>query len=172
EWKTLEQLTNLLASFAKATTLLEGSTYSTISFMSPAIKVFLQNCKPKLIDYNNDQNEIEIEDINFDDITTIFDNEEIVIDYDYNNEIEVTIDAKQIKVNQIIEIDSLVYKVKKALYTALKHYWKLLLVSSLIVTFLDPRYKRMDKFYKWEREQTIEAIQDLVQQHTNQLKIK
>lgn len=171
EWKTLEQLTNLLAPFAEATTLLGGSTYSTISFISPAIKVLLQNCKPRLIDYDDNQTENEIEDINFDDITTIFDDEEIIIDYDYNNEVEVTINAKQIKVNQFIETNGLIYKVKKALYAALKHYWKLPIESSLIATFLDPRCKKMDKFYEWEREQTIEAVRDLVQKHTNQVRV-
>ncbi|CAG8855806.1 16981_t:CDS:2, partial [Gigaspora margarita] len=91
----------------------------------------LQNCKPKLINYDNNQTETKIKNINFDNIITIFDDEKIIIDYDYNNEVEVTINAKQIKVNQFIETNRLIYK----------------------------------------REQTIEAIQDLVQKHTNQVRV-
>ncbi|CAG8838451.1 19947_t:CDS:2, partial [Gigaspora margarita] len=121
-----------------------------------------------LIDHSDDQIEDEIENMNFDDITTIFDNEEIVIDYDYNDEVEITANAKKVKVNQFVETNGLVYKVKNALYEALKYYWKLPLESSLIATFLDPRCKRMDKFYEWEREQAIEAVRDLVQKHANQ----
>ncbi|CAG8799054.1 17515_t:CDS:1, partial [Racocetra persica] len=74
-------------------------TYSTISFMLPAIKVLLQNCKPNASDYENYQIESESNNINFDDITTIFDEEEIIVDYDYDNEIEITIDAKEININ-------------------------------------------------------------------------
>ncbi|CAG8720918.1 19986_t:CDS:2, partial [Racocetra persica] len=110
EWQILEQLINLLAPFAKATTLL-----------------------------GNYQIESESDNINFDDITTIFDEEKIIVDYDYDNEIEITIDAKEINVNESIETKGLVYKVKNALYEALKYYWKLPLESSLIATFLDPR---------------------------------
>ncbi|CAG8834851.1 7009_t:CDS:1, partial [Racocetra persica] len=64
--------------FAKATTLLGGSTYSTISFMLLAIKVLLQNCKSKASDDENYQIESKSDNINFDDITTIFDEEEII----------------------------------------------------------------------------------------------
>ncbi|CAG8518982.1 915_t:CDS:2, partial [Cetraspora pellucida] len=55
EWQILKQLTNLLAPFAEATTLLGGSTYFTLSFMLSAIKVLLQNCKPKANDYKDYQ---------------------------------------------------------------------------------------------------------------------
>ncbi|CAG8511256.1 16875_t:CDS:2, partial [Cetraspora pellucida] len=120
----LEQLTNLLAPFAEATTLLGGSTYSTLSFMLSAIKVLLQNCKPKANDYEDYQIESEFDNdkINYDDITTIFDEEEIIVDYNYDNKIEITIDAKKININEFTETKGLVYKVKATLYEALKHY--------------------------------------------------
>ncbi|CAG8782792.1 14335_t:CDS:2, partial [Racocetra persica] len=96
---------------ANTTTLLGSSTYSTISFMLPEIKVLLQNCKPKASDYENYQIESKSDNINFDDITTIFDKEEIIVDYDYDNKIEITIDAKKINVNESIETKRLVYKI-------------------------------------------------------------
>ncbi|CAG8796358.1 7447_t:CDS:2, partial [Racocetra persica] len=106
--------------FAEATTLLEGSTYSTISFMLLAIKVLLQNCKPKASDDKNYQIESESDNINFDDIITIFDEKEIIVDYDYNNKIEITIDAKEINVNKSIETKGLVYKKREQAIEAVR----------------------------------------------------
>ncbi|CAG8715727.1 27016_t:CDS:2, partial [Racocetra persica] len=71
---------------------------STTNFLYvTTIRVLLQNCKPRLNDHNNDQIEVEIKNINFEDITTIFDNEKIVIDYDYNDEVEITANSKKVK---------------------------------------------------------------------------
>ncbi|CAG8840054.1 934_t:CDS:1, partial [Cetraspora pellucida] len=72
----------------------------------------LQNCKSKAS--NNEDYQIEFEfdnnKINYNNITTIFNKKEIIVDFDYNNKIKITIDAKKINVNKFTETKELVYK--------------------------------------------------------------
>ncbi|CAG8732827.1 2719_t:CDS:2, partial [Racocetra persica] len=68
EWIVLEELTMLLALFAEITELLDGSNYSTLSFLWPAITILTQNCALLVVSTN--AKEIDLIDTSdvFDDI--------------------------------------------------------------------------------------------------------
>ncbi|CAG8810314.1 35042_t:CDS:1, partial [Racocetra persica] len=55
-------------------------------------------------DYENYQIESESDNINFDYITTIFGEEEIIVDYDYINKIKITKDTKEINIKNLLKL--------------------------------------------------------------------
>ncbi|CAG8541975.1 8817_t:CDS:2, partial [Ambispora leptoticha] len=154
EWRVLEELTVLLAPFAKITELLGGSNYSTLSFMWPAITTLTRNCEP--ISANID------EEIDLISILTIFDEEEEedIVDLDEELEIITTADGNKIKLSQPQDTDDLVEKVKENLHKALCYYWDAPLNSSLIAMLLDPRCKSMNKLDSWERDKAISLLRE------------
>lgn len=154
EWKVLEELTMLLAPFAEITELLGGSTYSTVSFMWPAITTLTRTCEPMWMSIND----VEIDFMN---MSTIFEEEEEdIIDFDEELEIITTSNGNKFKLSQPQNTESLVEKVKASLHKALNHYWDAPLDSSLIAMLLDPHCKSMKKLDSWERDKAISLLQE------------
>ncbi|GES79445.1 zinc finger BED domain-containing protein 1-like [Rhizophagus clarus] len=119
EWEALRRLTNILKKFAEATDLLDGSTYTTISFMHQALQIIKQNICTTSTN----------ESVNID-LTTL----DIVFDEDveYADSPEDEIDTRHPKGRKIYIQDckDLEKNVKNALYKAMNHYWNRLKVQT------------------------------------------
>ncbi|CAG8473561.1 22983_t:CDS:2, partial [Cetraspora pellucida] len=154
EWRVLEELTVLLAPFAKITELLNSSNYFILSFMWPAITTLTRNCEPILANID--------EEINLISILTIFDEkeEEDIVNLDEELEIITTANGNKIKLSQPQDTDDLVEKVKEDLHKVLYYYWNILLNSSLIAMLLDPYCKSMNKLDSWEHDKAISLLQE------------
>ncbi|CAG8725344.1 15258_t:CDS:2 [Cetraspora pellucida] len=81
-----------------------------------AITILTQNCKPDNMLYD------DIKIVDLDNLNTIFENENLVVDYDKIFKTETTIKEYKIKVNDFINCDELVEKIKCSLHRALNFY--------------------------------------------------
>ncbi len=135
EWIVIKQLIKILEPFASGTELLEGSKYATISFMYDAITEITNGVISS--------NEVNPEEIDLTNPTTVFDIDIGIEDPDDNDEIDDYPKRRNISINIPQDCKNLIEKVKSALYTAMKHYWKVPQDEGLIAAFLDPRCKSL-----------------------------
>jgi len=133
EWVAIKQLIIILKPFASATELLEGSKYATISFMYDAITEITNG----LIN----SSEINPEEIDLTNPTTVFDNDIGIEDPDDDDEVDDHPKRRKISINTPQDCNDLIGKVRSALYIAIKHYWNVPQDECLIAAILDPRCK-------------------------------
>jgi hypothetical protein len=159
EWDAIKQLIEILQPFASGTQLLEGSKYATISFMYDAITEITNGII--------NSNEINPEDIELNNHTTIFDHDIGIEDDD--DEIDDYPRRRKIAINIPQDCNNLIEKVKSALYIAMKHYWNVPQDEAMVATLLDPRCKSLSFASESQRtraknilrEKAEEAKQDL-----------
>ncbi|CAG8839341.1 35616_t:CDS:2, partial [Gigaspora margarita] len=110
EWKVLEELTVILAPFAEIIQLLEGSNYTILSFIWPAIITFTRNCMPLSMSISN-------EELDLTNMSTIFDKEEEedIINVDKELEIIIMANGGKFKLSQPQNTDNLEEKSIKKL---------------------------------------------------------
>jgi hypothetical protein len=133
EWVAIKQLIIILKPFASATELLEGSKYATISFIYDAITEITNG----LIN----SSEINPEEIDLTNPTTVFDNDIGIEDPDDDDEVDDHPKRRKISINTPQDCNDLIGKVRSALYIAMKHYWNVPQDEGLIAEILDPRCK-------------------------------
>lgn len=128
EWELLDELCNILAPFEKATRDLSGGTYITLSQMFPIIMDLANSLKPL-----NDSSEENEENEEISDNDTIISDSEESIDNLNNQQ-----DRVDYNIVEVLE------GVKKSIYMALKHYWRIPDEFGMMAALLDPRYKNLD----------------------------
>jgi hAT family C-terminal dimerisation region len=136
EWVAIKQLIKILEPFASGTELLEGSKYATISFMYDAITEITNGVISS--------NEINPEEIDLTNHTTIFDHDIGIEDPDDDDEIDDHPKRRKISINIPQDCNNLIGKVKSALYMAMDYYWNVPQDEGMIATFLDPRCKSLN----------------------------
>ena len=112
-------------------------------------------------------NEINPEDIELNNHTTIFDHDIGIEDDD--DEIDDYPRRRKIAINIPQDCNNLIEKVKSALYIAMKHYWNVPQDEAMVATLLDPRCKSLSFASESQRtraknilrEKAEEAKQDL-----------
>src|SRR4051794_5331775 len=85
--------------------------------------------------------EVDPEEIDLTNPTTIFDNDIGIEDPDDDDEIDDCPKRQKISINIQQDCNDLIGKVKSALYKAMKHYWDVPQDECLIAAILDPRCK-------------------------------
>ncbi|RIA80830.1 hypothetical protein C1645_837986 [Glomus cerebriforme] len=137
EWNTIKKLVKVLRPFAETTELLGGSTYCTNSMIIP----ILIDIKNKLLS-KSQKSQKSHQSI---DATVILDfsNDESAFDEYILNE-DLIEHAEQSYVNNPINCDGLVNKIKIVLYSAINHYWKnIIKPQALLSSLLDPYIKNL-----------------------------
>ena len=125
----------ILEPFASGTELLEGSKYAIISFMYDVITEITNG----IISFN----EVNPEEIDLTNPTTVFDTDIGIENPNDNDKIDDYSKRWNILINISQDCKDLIEKVKLALYTVIKHYWKISQDEGLIAAFLDLRYKSL-----------------------------
>lgn len=152
EWVAIKQLIIILKPFASGTELLEGSKYATISFMYDAITEITNG----LIN----SSEIDPEEIDLTNPTTVFDNDIGIEDPNDGDEIDDRPMRRNISINLPQDCNDLIGKVKSALYIAMKHYWDVPQDEGLIAAILDPRCK----YLRFASESQITSTKNLLRE--------
>jgi hypothetical protein len=160
EWNTIKQLIKILEPFASGTELLEGSNYATISFMYDAIAEITNGII--------DSDEIDLEEIDFTDHTTIFDNDIAIEDSD-DDEINDYQKRRKILVNIPQNCNNLIGKVRSALYTAMNYYWNVPQDEGMIATFLDPRCKSLNFASESQKTRTKTLLREIYEKEKRDL---
>jgi len=130
EWSAIKQLIKILEPFASGTKLLEGSKYATINFMNDVIAKI-----KKRISSNHDINPEEIDLTN---PTTVFDDDIGIDDPEEDDEIDDYPKRRKIKINTPQDCRNLIERVRSALYLAIDYYWSVPQEEGMVATFLDP----------------------------------
>lgn len=155
EWDTIKTLIPILRPFAEATELLGGSTYSTHSMMIPILIDIKKKLTPK------SRKSI--------DVTAILDfsNNETAFDENILNEEDLNNTTRKSNLNDPIDCDGLVSKIKKTLYSAMDHYWKdITAPQALLPSLLDPRMKNLSFVSTRSRF----AAEELLREKFNEMK--
>jgi hAT family C-terminal dimerisation region len=135
EWVVIEDLIQILKPFAEATNYLGGNKYCTYTIMIPTLIEIINRLKPLTAEDENFASEIS-----FRNYENIFDDEISIEDDD--EEKPNPIATRKLKINNPVNIQGLVKKVKLALYAAMKYYWNNLITpETLLPSILDPRLK-------------------------------
>ena len=162
EWVTIKKLIKILEPFASGTELLEGSNYTTISFMYDAITEITNGIV--------NSSEIDPEEINLTDHTTIFDHDIGIEDLDDNDEEIYDLPKKRkISLNIPQDCNNLIEKVKSALYMAMNHYWNVPQDEGMIATFLDPRCKSLSFASESQKTRTKALLKEIYEAEKQEL---
>ncbi len=135
EWVVIKQLIKILESFASETELFESSKYVTISFIYDAITEITNGII--------NSNEVNSEKIDLINSITVFNTDIGIENPNDNDKIDDYSKRWNILINISQDCKDLIEKVKLALYTVIKHYWKISQDEGLIAAFLDLRYKSL-----------------------------
>jgi hypothetical protein len=173
EWSLMEELVNLLGLFEEATTFLSGSTYTTLSLMHPtisAIKTIFES-DDSFTDITDDE---ENKNNHFSDLITILDNGENEEDgqefleqpEEENDDVIDPTTQTRVKINQPMNIEGVIEKIKDIILQALYKYWDVPSDVALKAAFLDPRFKDL-AFARSEKDRIIYLIQDELNQIGN-----
>jgi len=151
EWNVIKELILILKPFAETTNYLGGNKYCTYTVMIPTLIHIINRLKPSTID-----DERYVSEINFRNYENIFD-DEVSIDDDDNNSNPTT--AKKFKIDNPINTQNLVKKIKLVLYAAMKHYWgDIITPDALLPSLLDPRIKDLSFVSIEQRFETEELL--------------
>ncbi|CAB4418984.1 unnamed protein product [Rhizophagus irregularis] len=152
EWDAIKQLIKILEPFASGTELLEGSNYATISFMYDAITEITNGIVRS--------NEIDPEEIDLTNHTTIFDYDIGIEDSD-DDVIDDHPKQRKISVSIPQDCHNLIEKVRSALYTAMNYYWNVPQDEGMIATFLDPRCKSLNFAFESQLTRTKSLLREI-----------
>ena len=163
EWIAIKQLIKVLEPFASGTELLEGSKYATISFMYDAITEIKKGVYSTY--------DIESEDIDLTNYTTVFDDDVGIEDPDDDDEIDDHPKRRKILINTPQDCKDLIEKVKFALYMAINHYWSVPQDEGMIATLLDPRCKFLNFADELQKSQTKALLREIYNEKKQELGI-
>ncbi|GET02276.1 zinc finger BED domain-containing protein 1-like [Rhizophagus clarus] len=154
EWSAIKDVILILKPFAEATNYLGGSKYCTYSVMVPTLIRIINQLQPSTIEDKRYASEIDFK--NYD---NIFDDEISIEDDDEEDPSPTAI--RKLKINNPINTQDLVKKVKLSLYVAMKYYWSNLITPrSLLPSLLDPRIKDLSFVTAKQRQDTKELLKD------------
>jgi hypothetical protein len=145
EWDFLAILTDVLSTFAEATTELGGSKYVTSSLHARLIIEIM-----KILRTNLQDNQV------------INDEEEDA----FNEEIQ---DEISIDINKPINTYGLIDEIKLILYTNLMKYYPTITTEVLIFSILDPRFKSLDFASLAQKSNTEQHLRKLFEQEKKEI---
>jgi hypothetical protein len=161
EWAAIKQLIDVLEPFASKTELLEGSKYAMISFMNDAISEIKKGVYSA--------HDLEPEDIDLTNFTTVFDDDIGIENPDDDDEIDDHPKRRKILINTPQDCKDLIKKVKLALYTAINHYWSVPQNEGMIATLLDPRCKSLNFADESQKIQTRDLLKEIYNKKKQEL---
>ncbi|CAG8611509.1 2147_t:CDS:2 [Rhizophagus irregularis] len=125
EWDLLKDLKPILRTFSEATELLKGSSYCTISIMTPILIGIKKKFTPNNINY----------ELAFDEATDNNDDNEL-------EQLSQQTTTRKFNLKVPINTRNLLAKIKSAFYILMDYYWKdLTKPDTLLPNLLDPRIK-------------------------------
>jgi hypothetical protein len=155
EWNAIKDLVQILKPFAEATNYLGGSKYCTYSIMIPTLIRIINRLQP-----STTEDEKYASEIDFKNHENIFDDEIFIEDDDEEENPSLTT-IKKLKINDPVNTQDLVKKIKLSLYAAMKYYWRNLITpKSLLPSLLDPRIKDLSFVTAKQRQDTEELLED------------
>jgi len=162
EWDLIQDLIPVLQPFAAATEILGGSSYCTHSIMNP----ILIDIKKKLHPITQ-QGARVAEQINFNNNDeTVFDEDIAVEDDEQPPPINAT---RRIRINEPVNCNGLIDKIKLSLFAAINHYWSdLTSPDMLLPTLLDPRMKDLNFASDSERLATKDLLKKVYEKLKSQ----
>jgi hypothetical protein len=131
EWDAIRDLIEILGPFAELTEKLEGTKYTTMSYIYPGITKLKKLFHPVREFYNSDMN-LETNDDAFE--------EHQFEEVDEDDEPGA---RRKIQINIPVNTSGLLDKIKANLYKALESYYEVIEKEALIAALLDPRKKKM-----------------------------
>jgi hAT family C-terminal dimerisation region len=154
EWGVIKDLIQILRPFAEATNYLGGNKYCTYTIMIPTLIKIINRLKPMTA-----EDEKSASEISFKNHENIFDDEISIEDDDEEQPNPMT--TRKLKINEPVNTQDLVKKIKLALYAAMKYYWSNLITpETLLPSILDPRLKDLSFVTVKQRFDTEEYLSD------------
>jgi hypothetical protein len=158
EWEVIKDLIPVLQPFANATDYLGGSKYCTYSTMIPTLINIFNKLKP--LTPNGEKNAAEISLTNSE---NVFDDQISIQDDDEEKPNPAA--TKKLKINNTIQTQGLIDKIKLTLYAAMKHYWgDLFAPKALLPSLFDPRIKQLSFVSVSQRFNAENLLSDIFDQ--------
>ena len=153
EWNLIHDLIPILQPFAAATEILGGSNYCTHSIMNPILIDIKKRLHPLTQDGIGAAGRININNNNDE---TVFDEDIAIEDDEQSLPINTT---RKIRINEPVNCNGLIDKIKLTLFAAINHYWNdLTHPNMLLPTLLDPRMKDLSFVSELERLETKDLL--------------
>ena len=134
EWDLIHDLIPILNPFAEATEILGGSNYCTHSIMNPILIDIKKRFRPI-----TSRGTAAARNINFNNDEMAFDEDIVVEDDEQPSSTNAT---QKIKINESVNCNGLIDKIKLNFFAAIDHYWNdLISPDMLLPSLLDSRMK-------------------------------
>ncbi len=134
EWNLIHDLIPILNPFAEATEILGGNNYCTHSIMNPILIDIKKRFRPI-----TSRGTAAARNINFNNDEMAFDEDIVVEDDEQPSSTNAT---QKIKINESVNCNSLIDKIKLNFFAAMDHYWNdLTSPDMLLPSLLDSRIK-------------------------------
>lgn len=132
EYECIRDLIEVLGPFAEVTEYLEGSHYSTMGFMGPAIEKLKKEFAPLASNNAHSNVDLESPDNAFD-------------EHNFEDAVEESEPGatRKIKISNPVNTYGLVNSVRSDLYNALQFYFPIISEEGFLAAILDPRWKNL-----------------------------
>ena len=159
EWELILDLLVILGPFAELTENLEGTKYTTMSYIHPGIAKIKKILRPARQEENN--LDLKTNDNAFE--------EHLFEEDDEEDEPQA---KRKIKINTPVVTSGLLDRIKADLYNALEKYYEVIEKEALIAALLDPRKKKMKFAKNDQKELAKNGLKDIYETAKNDSNIQ